>query len=95
MTTLSLPPVGAARRRGPSAWSLGAALIALIVVGPIMAVVWIALAPGGDGGAIWSQLWSTTLPRYLRTTLFLMTGVGLGWWRATGFRGRAGSNGRC
>jgi iron(III) transport system permease protein len=77
MTTLSLPPVGAARRRGPSAWSLGAALIALIVVGPIMAVVWIALAPGGDGGAIWSQLWSTTLPRYLRTTLFLMTGVGL------------------
>ena len=47
MTTLSLPPVGAARRRGPSAWSLGAALIALIVVGPIMAVVWIALAPGG------------------------------------------------
>ncbi|MWB77940.1 ABC transporter permease subunit [Pseudooceanicola sp. 216_PA32_1] len=63
--------------RGPSGWSLGAAAIALIVVAPIAAVVWIAFLPLITGGEnIWPHLISTTLPRYLRNTLVLMIGVG-------------------
>ena len=64
--------------RGPSAWSLGAGLIALIVVAPIAAVAWIALAPLLTGGeTIWPHLVRTTLPRYLSNTVVLMAGVGL------------------
>lgn len=68
----------AGRLRGlPSGWSLGAALIALVVVAPIVSVLAIALAPvvtGGDN--IWPHLVATTLPRYLRNTLWLMAGTG-------------------
>lgn len=70
-------------RRPPSIWSIGAVVIAFVVVAPIAAVLWIALAPmlGGAGqeaaSAAWSGLWSTTLPRYLRTTLVLMIAVGV------------------
>ena len=62
----------------PSLWSVGAALIAAVVVAPILSVLWIALYPvvtGGDA-TVWSHLWATTLPRYLRSTLWLMYGVG-------------------
>jgi iron(III) transport system permease protein len=55
-------------------------LIAAIVLAPIVAVLWIALAPvlaGAEGAPTWTQMWSTTLPRYLLTTLKLMFGVGL------------------
>jgi len=58
----------------PSAWSIGAALIALIVVMPILAVLWFAATPSDN---IWPHLVSTTLPRYLRNTAVLMVGVGL------------------
>ncbi|MBP0484638.1 ABC transporter permease [Sagittula salina] len=58
----------------PSRWSLGAALIALIVVAPIVAVFGIAFFPKEN---IWPHLISTTLPRYLMTTAKLMFGVGL------------------
>jgi iron(III) transport system permease protein len=57
-----------------SPWSLGAVLIAAIVVMPILSVVWIALTPGEN---IWPHLISTTLPRYMRNTLILMLSVGL------------------
>ena len=57
-----------------SPWSLGAVLIAAIVVMPILSVVWIALTPGEN---IWPHLISTTLPRYMRNTLILMVSVGL------------------
>ena len=57
-----------------SPWSLGALLIAAIVVMPILSVVWIALTPGEN---IWPHLISTTLPRYLRNTAILMVCVGL------------------
>ena len=63
-------------RRGlrlPSPWSVGAALIAALVVAPILAVFWIALFPAEN---IWPHLVSTTLPRYLSNTLVLMFGVG-------------------
>lgn len=55
-------------------WSVGAALIAAIVLMPILAVVWIAFNPTDN---IWPHLLSTTLPRYLSTTAVLMLSVGV------------------
>ena len=57
-----------------SLWSAGALLIALVVLSPILSVFWIALNPSDN---IWPHLLSTTLPRYLRTTLVAMFLVGL------------------
>lgn len=54
-------------------WSMGAALIAAIVLMPIIAVVWFALTPTEN---IWPHLLSTTLPRYMRNTVVLMLSVG-------------------
>lgn len=53
-------------------WGLGAALIAAIVLAPMVAVVWIAFHPTEN---IWPHLVSTVLPRYLANTLILMVGV--------------------
>lgn len=58
----------------PSLWSVGAALIAICVVAPVVAVVWFALTPTDN---IWPHLIDTVLPRYFRNTLILMTSVGL------------------
>jgi iron(III) transport system permease protein len=55
-------------------WSLGAALIAALVLLPVVAVIWIAFHPTEN---IWPHLLSTTLPRYLGNTLLLMAGVGV------------------
>jgi iron(III) transport system permease protein len=55
-------------------WSAGAVAIAAIVLAPILAVIWIAFHPVEN---IWPHLLSTTLPRYLRTTLILMVSVGV------------------
>lgn len=79
MTDYASSQVRYARWRGPSGWSVGAFVIAAIVLAPIVAVVWIALGPvvSGEGGGTWGALWATTLPRYLRTTVVLMCGVGL------------------
>ena len=66
----------AARRRirnGVSPWSVGAALIATVVMAPILAVVWIGLNPSEN---IWPHLMATTLPRYLGNTVILMVSVG-------------------
>ena len=54
-------------------WSLGALVIAVLVVLPVVAVIWFALTPSDN---IWPHLISTTLPRYLRNSLILMIGVG-------------------
>ena len=59
--------------RLPGPWSTGAALIALVVVLPILSVVYFALTPSEN---IWPHLLSTTLPRYLVNTAILMAGVG-------------------
>ena len=67
---ISTPPK---RASFPSFWSLGALLIALIVVLPILSVIWIAFFPSQN---IWPHLLSTTLPRYLKNTLILMVSVG-------------------
>ncbi|MEQ9695515.1 iron ABC transporter permease [Shimia sp. SDUM112013] len=55
-------------------WSLGALLIAAIVLAPIVAVFYMAFFPTEN---IWGHLISTTLPRYVRNTLILMVSVGL------------------
>jgi iron(III) transport system permease protein len=54
-------------------WSIGAVVIAVIVLLPIAAVVWFALTPTEN---IWPHLLSTTLPRYLSNTVVLMLSVG-------------------
>jgi len=64
-------------RRGfslPDPWSIGALVIAVIVLLPIFSVVWIALSPSQD---IWAHLIATSLPRYFANTLILMTATGI------------------
>ncbi len=58
----------------PDRWSVGAALIAAVVLAPMLAVVWIAFHPTEN---IWPHLLATVLPRYFGNTLILMLGVGL------------------
>jgi iron(III) transport system permease protein len=55
-------------------WSVGAAVIAVLVVAPVLAVIWLAFHPVEN---IWPHLMATVLPRYLGNTLFLMGGVGV------------------
>ena len=55
-------------------WSIGALLIAAVVLAPMLAVVWIAFHPTEN---IWPHLIETVLPRYFRNTLMLMAGVGV------------------
>ena len=62
-----------ANRRGIDRWSMGALIIAVLVVLPIAAVVWFALTPTDN---IWPHLISTTFPRYIRNTVILMLSVG-------------------
>jgi len=62
-----------AKWRGLDIWTLGAAVIALLVVMPIAAVFWTALTPGEN---IWPHLLATTLPRYLNNTIVLVLSVG-------------------
>ena len=61
------------KRRGGGVWSIGAALIAAMVLLPIVSVVWVALSPTEN---IWPHLLSSTLPRYFRNTVVLMLSVG-------------------
>jgi iron(III) transport system permease protein len=61
------------RRWRLDGWSIGAALIAGVVLAPMLAVVWIAFHPTEN---IWPHLMATVLPRYFTNTLILMVGVG-------------------
>ncbi len=61
------------RGAGGGLWSVGAVVIATLVLTPVAAVLALALAPTGD---LWQHLWSTALPRYLGATLALMAAVG-------------------
>lgn len=49
--------------------------MAILMAVPIVAVVFLAIAPSDD---IWRHLVSTVLWKYVKTTLLLMVGVGLG-----------------
>lgn len=55
-------------------WSVGAALIAAVVLAPIVSVVWIAFHPTEN---IWPHLMASVLPRYLGNTVILMVGVAI------------------
>jgi iron(III) transport system permease protein len=55
-------------------WQGGAIAIACLVLLPLGAIFWTSFSPTGD---VWTHLLSTVLPRSLRTTIFLMAGVGL------------------
>ncbi|MCP5075639.1 MAG: iron ABC transporter permease [Rhodobacteraceae bacterium] len=58
----------------PSGWSVVAMAIAVVVLTPIAAVVWLALFPAEN---IWAHLIATTLPRYLTNSIVMMASVGL------------------
>ena len=77
-TQISRPGAGPQVRRWWQArldlWSVGAVLIALIVLLPVVAVLWLAVHPTQN---IWPHLLATTLPRYLSNTLILMVAVGV------------------
>ena len=64
----------AKRRHLIDRWSVGALIIAALVLMPILAVVWFAVTPTDN---IWPHLLRTTLPRYLSNTLILMGSVGV------------------
>ncbi len=55
-------------------WSLGAIVIAALVLLPLMAVLWLAFHPTEN---IWPHLVATTLPRYFGNTVILMSAVGV------------------
>src|SRR5690554_1021608 len=54
-------------------WLSSATLITAIVAIPVLTVIFLAFFPDEN---IWPHLMSTTLPRYVKTTLKLMAGVG-------------------
>ncbi|MGB0683133.1 MAG: ABC transporter permease [Magnetovibrionaceae bacterium] len=62
-------------RMGLNVWTIGTALVSLCVALPLLSIVYLAF---GDNQDIWSHLARTVLPSYLKTTLGLMIGVGLG-----------------
>lgn len=55
-----------------SPWSIGAAVLAVVFLGPILSVF---VAAAGDSQGLWSHLSQTVLPRYVSNTLVLMAGV--------------------
>ena len=54
-------------------WSIGAVVIAFVVIAPLLSVLWIAVNPTEN---IWPHLMTTVLPRYLINTGVLMLSVG-------------------
>ncbi|WP_245820605.1 ABC transporter permease [Flavimaricola marinus] len=67
-------PAPALRSNAFDVWSMGALAIAVMVLLPVCAVIWLALTPTEN---IWPHLIATTLPRYLANSLVLMLSVGL------------------
>lgn len=55
-------------------WTVLSIVIALLVITPIIAIVWLAAFPTEN---IWPHLISTTLPRYLANSLLMMALVGV------------------
>ncbi|GLQ34942.1 iron ABC transporter permease [Amylibacter marinus] len=67
--------ISTARKFGrfPSVWTIAAALVAGLVILPILVVIYLAFFPTEN---IWPHLLSTTLPRYLGNSLIMMGAVG-------------------
>ena len=77
--TTSIMPVSSESRRLPrlrfNLWSAGALIIALAVAAPIFTVLGLAFTDTSD---IWTHLYKTVLGLYLKRTITLMFGVGIG-----------------
>ncbi len=54
-------------------WSIGAIVIAALVVLPILSILWLALTPEENA---WPHLMATTLPRYVTNTMIISLSVG-------------------
>ena len=67
------PAVRTAGLRLPSNWTALGWLVALLVIMPIAAVIWLAFNPSEN---IWPHLISSVLPVYVEATLLLLAGVG-------------------
>ena len=57
-----------------SPWSIGASILAIVLLGPIASVF---IAAMGDSMGLWEHLSQTVLPRYVINTLMLMLGVAI------------------
>ena len=55
-------------------WSITAIIISAFILLPVLSVIFLALSPADN---IWPHLISTTLPRYISTTVLLMISVGV------------------
>ncbi|WP_309666788.1 iron ABC transporter permease [Tabrizicola sp.] len=55
-------------------WAIGAVVIAIVVLAPVLSILWIAFHPTEN---IWPHLMATVLPRYLTTTVILMASVAI------------------
>lgn len=67
---------GTTRYMGRSrAWEILVVIVALLVAAPILVVLASVVTPTGE---IWSHLASTVLPDYVRNSLALLVGVGVG-----------------
>ncbi|QDO99828.1 iron ABC transporter permease [Ferrovibrio terrae] len=81
MTDLAAPPslpstsLLPLRNRQTAAWLAFAALVALVIAAPILAILINLGRPAPD---VWQHLVSTVLPEMLRNTVLMMVGVGLG-----------------
>lgn len=56
-------------------WPVGTLIICALIAMPVLAVLTLTI---GDNEDIWSHLAATVLPHYLKTTVLLMLGVGIG-----------------
>ena len=57
-----------------SPWSIGASILAIVLLGPIASVF---IAAMGDSEGLWEHLSQTVLPRYVINTIVLMVGVAI------------------
>lgn len=77
----SPPPVegrlrfAAIARWMPDGWTAFVLAIAILIAIPVAVVASSVLTPAGD---VWQRLAETVLPRYVRNSLYLMAGVGIG-----------------
>ncbi|XPM59136.2 MAG: ABC transporter permease [Leptolyngbya sp. IPPAS B-1204] len=74
-SSLTTIPRKALQSLGLRGWTLGVALIALLIATPLLVVLSSIFA---DTGAVWQHLTSTVLPRYISNSLLLVLGVSLG-----------------
>lgn len=71
----SLPAASAAGLRHGRLWIAFAALLALVIAAPILAILLNLTQPAG---AVWQHLMATVMPEMLINTIVLMIGVGCG-----------------